>query len=193
VRRLGRICVNVTTMLSLLLCAATLVLWVRSYWVSDQYRYPDGPDAQVLSTWGMLGAWGHPPSPVPLTFGFPEIPRGYHQGRPFTLGPPCGSASEVGFRGGFAFAGVSWFRTDGGPIPNGYTAPFYQATVPHWLVALLFGLLPATRGLRRLARGPRRVHGQCRTCGYDLRATSERCPECGTVRKVATRGDSAAK
>src|SRR5437762_10537909 len=35
-KRLFRILVNAGAGLSLLLCAATLVVWVRSYWVGDQ-------------------------------------------------------------------------------------------------------------------------------------------------------------
>jgi hypothetical protein len=52
-------------------------------------------------------------------------------------------------------------------------------TMPHWFVALLLAIRPTTR-LVSVIRQRRRIRtGHCPTCGYDLRATPERCPECG--------------
>src|SRR5262249_35747828 len=53
--------------------------------------------------------------------------------------------------------------------------------VSHWVLALLF-LVPPMLWLNgyRKQRRARRL-GLCPTCGYDLRATPDRCPECGLV------------
>ena len=57
-------------------------------------------------------------------------------------------------------------------------------SVPAWLAALALAVLPAwwCRRWWRLRTGRRRrSEGHCATCGYDLRATPGRCPECGAV------------
>lgn len=50
--------------------------------------------------------------------------------------------------------------------------------LPYWFPVLLFAILPALWLLSLRRRFPK---GACQRCGYDLRATSARCPECGTV------------
>ncbi|HEY2589604.1 MAG TPA: hypothetical protein VGI81_27915 [Tepidisphaeraceae bacterium] len=52
--------------------------------------------------------------------------------------------------------------------------------VPLWLPALLLAIPPAARMVRRTRRHHRLTMGHCATCGYDLRASTDRCPECGT-------------
>jgi hypothetical protein len=56
--------------------------------------------------------------------------------------------------------------------------------LPMWFVVSLFALLPLAAGARHVCRRrrARRLNaGRCIACGYDLRATPERCPECGLV------------
>ncbi|MDB5320160.1 MAG: hypothetical protein JWN40_1791 [Phycisphaerales bacterium] len=60
----------------------------------------------------------------------------------------------------------------------------YYAVVQCWLLALAAAAGPAWRAttyVRRHRAARRARSGLCRACGYDLRATPERCPECGTI------------
>jgi predicted RNA-binding Zn-ribbon protein involved in translation (DUF1610 family) len=66
-------------------------------------------------------------------------------------------------------------------LPEAPTSQLVYALIPHrviavplavWILWRLFG--PAAERHRRLRKG------QCVNCGYDLRASEVRCPECGT-------------
>jgi hypothetical protein len=55
---------------------------------------------------------------------------------------------------------------------------------PSWAVAAALAVLPAMWLRRRRverARAKRSLAGLCLRCGYDLRATPGRCPECGHI------------
>ena len=60
------------------------------------------------------------------------------------------------------------------------TLRYRSWAVPYWALAVVTAIplaCPCGRALRRRRRRGR--PGFCPDCGYDLRATSERCPECG--------------
>ncbi len=58
---------------------------------------------------------------------------------------------------------------------------YSEVVVPTWL-AVSAGVAPFVVVATRLTRRRRRaLVGHCRRCGYDLRATPGRCPECGAT------------
>jgi predicted RNA-binding Zn-ribbon protein involved in translation (DUF1610 family) len=52
--------------------------------------------------------------------------------------------------------------------------------VAYWLLLLPTLVLPAVVIVRHRRRRLRERNNLCPKCGYDLRASPERCPECGT-------------
>ncbi len=87
------------------------------------------------------------------------------------------------------FVGIS--QLDGHFLQGGRGAvPFTRWTLSLRTACFLSCVLalPAAAGLRRHRRRRRTPSPPvCDVCGYDLRATPERCPECGTVREAAPR------
>ena len=72
--------------------------------------------------------------------------------------------------------GFSWYRE----VQLRPKDPLKWSVVfPNWLAVGAFALSPALVIVKSIRR--RRKVGMCPECGYDMRATPDRCPECGAV------------
>ena len=149
-RKVSRAMFNVLAALSLLLCVAAGLMWPLSY------------SASAPGAIDMFGA------EAGVTEGEAFVLKGYNR-------PDWGLDYEYewfGFRTGTV-------TIDRPEWPDAVSYSKYWS-VPLWPFAcpLLFAVpLIAVRSVRRRSRKRR---GGCRACGYDLRATPDRCPECGT-------------
>ncbi len=64
--------------------------------------------------------------------------------------------------------------------PNTF-GPQLRFSLPLWIPTLVFGIsLCHCRALHGRRRRRRKKLGLCLICGYDLRGSKRRCPECGT-------------
>jgi hypothetical protein len=59
----------------------------------------------------------------------------------------------------------------------------WEFAIPWWLFLMFLLALPLWTATGAIRRKRRMGRGVCVKCGYDLRATPGRCPECGTVVK----------
>jgi hypothetical protein len=167
---------------SAVLCVATCVLWVRSYTVEDTIiwqRSDGGRWASTASGRLFLTADVADWSGEPADF----------YGIRHTSAPPDPVASEawmyvLNISPGdhwthWEWGGFAWTRFVGSGNSKA------QLVLPLWTLAAAATVLPLGslarhyRARRRRRRRARR--GLCTACGYDVRATPDRCPECGVV------------
>lgn len=164
----GKILACVTAASALLL-ATTSAAWIASYFPSPVVGFGDGRTS--------VGYSFH------LSRGGFSIQRATGL-RTMSL-RSSGSISDVAtihLSAERAIAGIHIVRyeniKEGDPTPYGYHVEIWFSLMVPFLISLPLAGLWATRVARRKELAPR---GLCRKCGYDLRATPQRCPECGTI------------
>jgi hypothetical protein len=194
-RRLLRILLDAATVLSLVLCVAAAVLWVRSHQYADRWaRLQFVPRTgnywqQVISHRGVL-VWAAE-EPIRRTFeeGGPGL--GWHHRAwearaenpiiPHLLWRPTRLQQW-----GFAYhRGRQVEMEEQGNWP---IVPHDVFAAPYWFIVLSLAVGPtlaAVRWSRAYKARSRSRRGLCQHCGYDCRATPQRCPECGTARVTA--------
>jgi hypothetical protein len=184
-KRLGRWLFNGVASLSMLICLATAVVWVRSYWVADSLLWMDGDYEPVIyEDWRTFdcncggvrvshehyewhGAFsgaifkGHS-----FSHGRSQATNYPYYTISFQWAPPTTDLRLKGFE--FVYLHDEYNRVQSVTIP--LAAIFFPA---------LF--LPALRTRQGIKRRCQSKGNFCTSCGYDLRATPDRCPECGTV------------
>ena len=171
-----RILFTAASALSLLLLLAVIVAWVRSYSGITYITYSgwtqpavgSGPP-RVRDRYGILTRAGkanfgrfwfwNPGKNTPLQYRWK-----YER-------PP--RSSQFGAIPPHSFLGFG-YGNQGSPLYS------VGLRVPLWFITALLGVLPLT-WLVRVFRHRRRDPHACRICGYDLRASNDRCPECGTL------------
>jgi hypothetical protein len=189
VKRLLRIPLNAATVLSLLLCVTFCVLALSPLTV---LRFPVGAGETYFIVNGRGGvrfvrqaaAAAVPSGFAPITSELDVINVSQPNGEPLPGFRNAGGAFD-GSRLGWRRERVGWQMLPGSsggvsrPGPNSlFVFDSASASLPYWLGILATGAVAALR----LAPGRRaRRAGVCAACGYDLRATSDRCPECGTI------------
>jgi hypothetical protein len=177
-KRLLRILAAALLALSLLISISALYAWHRSlsYW--DFVSLNAGRTHIMLNTYpdAMLLTCGHRQAGPPG-----EWTLGHYAQRHT-------SANVVNhqYRWGLRWFGIQRYQwTEARLVPAGLTYRGFGFAASFWSIALITFFPPAlffSLRLRRfLKRRSRRRLGHCPNCGYDLRASPSKCPECGAT------------
>ncbi len=181
--------------LSLVLCVVTVLLWLayvveRKFYIRlSEGRVRLGPYVQITAgresgatpaaVYGVQveDAWPRVTGPRYLTPQYMMWEKQFrHRDR------------RLGFLGlrCWRWASISSFeeRTE-------FRGYWYGVEIPYWFVSSVTAVLPLSWFVRRQRRRRWLARGGCPACGYDLRASPARCPECGLA--TDQRGPSAAR
>ena len=190
-RRMKRRLLNLLTALSLLLCLAMAALWARGYHAVDgvlvaresgAVEHGARHDLRAISGRGVVALMCEAESWDTRGMSRHRRPARLPRFAYFRMDP--GNLTVVRSTP-WQRAGFNYLDSTIGTAPT-WSRRTRGVRVPHWLLLAACGLAPAVWTVRRLRAGGRAAAGLCRRCGYDLRATPGRCPECGTIAQAAS-------
>jgi hypothetical protein len=166
-RRVARRVFTLCSAASLLICVAVCALWVRGHFVVARIDVRPTRSERYLAIESVRGETELFSTCVPR-----EVP-------PFVRYRAVESLAEYDDEGHSRPDGLGFsFKAAHGPRGWAYFV-FFPTAVP----AIVFALLPCIWLYGRATCGRRWAAGSCIKCGYDLRASPDRCPECGTPGK----------
>jgi len=188
-RRLLRWAFSGAAVLSALLFVATCALWVRSYISSDALMFTTRGSA--LKTYAIGSEHWRVVSLFSTMefFGDANLLKDVYSRQIGGSQMTCTPARETPDLPSDTTLNKIGFMCDRQHLTLGQSEPKVEAryvfvSAPDWFLVLLTIPLPL-RWLLVFARERRRLRLRlCRYCGYDLRATPDRCPECGAVPEV---------
>jgi hypothetical protein len=186
---------TILSAVSLLLCAATCALWVRSYRVGDDVTVRQSIDYGAAlgqrTTNVRVGRGGLKVEWDLMRVATPDVStrrtyqdyyRILRERAWVATGPDYPAAFDYQDAEAARLAGFGCSAYDSGA--GRLSVRGGGVIVPLWFPALLL-TLPTAAALRsRYRRGRGDRAGLCLSCGYDLRASPGRCPECGAVRWI---------
>jgi len=154
---------------------ATLALWVRSYWSYEYFALSARPTVSLEHRYAI----GCTIYEGDLTLDLGRMPVDVDNFGAYTFGHSARPLAEkITPRDGEFWKLLIWFHYEREGA-MGFQQP--SIVFPMWLVVMGSLIAPTISAMRLRRRRRRAKLGLCMHCGYDLRASSERCPECGTA------------
>jgi hypothetical protein len=185
-KRFRRWLFNGLTTLSAFLCVATLMLMVIGFYFDAVSLWYVGSSDHVIATLyrraiGVLVITRLQPGI--LAENPPLAPKpGIISIEPYLRGLP-GSTKTTAFIGAPSI-NAEWGKFLPMPLQPSAARTYESLGCDLWFILLLSLIAPATHTaivVRRRHLRTKMLKGLCANCGYDLRASPDQCPECGTV------------